>query len=398
MQVAVAGVAEVLQPEVVVFGQLVGKDHIVGDLGDGDHHVALVQQLGLLLDALQEGGAGGPGVLQFRGGVRHQHVQRALFQQHLRGTLHQVVHLVLAVPVKGDEQVGAHLGALHLPGEDLLAQVLLGGDQDLLLKELDGLGVEVIHLELGHGGDAGGQILKGHDEAHGGLGGGDELQGQLGDDAQGALGADHQVEQAVAGAGLAHGGAEAGDLAGGQHHGHGLHIIPGGAVLHAPHAAGVGGYVAAQGGQLLAGIGGIHAPMGQGVVRQVLEEHAGLNGDREVVQVIGQDLVHLGGADDHAPADGGAAAHQAGTGAPGGDGDIVLITHLHDTGHLFGGEGVDGHLGHPGAVDGHLVPGVVGVDLFADHHPARDYLFQFRNDFRCDRIVLSHVESASLII
>ena len=54
MQVAVASVAEVLELEVIVFGQLVGKHHIVGDLGHRHHHVALVQQLGLLLDALQE--------------------------------------------------------------------------------------------------------------------------------------------------------------------------------------------------------------------------------------------------------------------------------------------------------------------------------------------------------
>ncbi len=162
--------------------------------------------------------------------------------------------------VEGHQQVGAHLGALHLPGEDLFAQVLLGGDDDFLVKELEGLGVEVIHLELGHRGDTGGQVFKGDDEAHRGLGGRDELEGHLGDDAQGALGADHQVQQAVTRAGLGHGGAEVDDLAGGQDHGHGLHIIPGGAVLDGPHAAGVGGHVAAQGSQLLAGIGGIQQP------------------------------------------------------------------------------------------------------------------------------------------
>ena len=74
VQVAVPGVAEVLQLEVVVFGQGVGVDDVLRDLGHGDDHVALIQQLALLLDALQEGGPGGPGFLALGGAVGHQHV------------------------------------------------------------------------------------------------------------------------------------------------------------------------------------------------------------------------------------------------------------------------------------------------------------------------------------
>ena len=62
MQVAVPSVAKGLQAEVIFLGQLIRENHIVWNLGHGHHHVALVQELGLFLDPLQEGGAGGPGL------------------------------------------------------------------------------------------------------------------------------------------------------------------------------------------------------------------------------------------------------------------------------------------------------------------------------------------------
>ena len=62
VQVAVPSVAKGLQAEVIFLGQLIRENHIVWNLGHGHHHVALVQELGLFLDPLQEGGAGGPGL------------------------------------------------------------------------------------------------------------------------------------------------------------------------------------------------------------------------------------------------------------------------------------------------------------------------------------------------
>ena len=214
-------------------------------------------------------------------------------------------------------------------------------------------------LELGHGGDGVGQALIGDDQADGDLGGGDELQRELGDDAQRALGTDHQIQQGITGGGLGDRGAEFHHLAGGKHHSHGADIIAGGAVLDGPHAAGVGGDVAAQRGKLFTGIGGIQQPLLQGVLGQIVEQYAGLHGDSEVVGVIGEDLLHLHGADDHAAGDGGAGAGQSGARTAAGDRDVVLVADLHDGGDLLRAHGVNGHVGHPGAIDGHLVAGVV---------------------------------------
>ena len=249
-------------------------------------------------------------------------------------------------------------------------------------------------LEQGHGGDAGGQVLEGADEADGLLGGGDELEGQLGDDAEGALGADDEVEQGVAGGGLGDGGAHLDDLAGGQDHGHGPDIVAGGAILDGPHAAGVGGDVAAQRGKLLTGIGGIQQALLQGVLSQVVEQHAGLDPDDKVVGIIFQDLLHAHGAQHHTAGDGGAGAHQAGASAAAGHGDVVVIADLHDGGDLFGAQHINGDVGHLGAVDGHLVAGVVGVDVRAHDDAVAGDLLQLFDDFRGDWIVGCHMDSS----
>lgn len=245
-------------------------------------------------------------------------------------------------------------------------------------------------LEQRHRGDTGGQVLEGADEADGLLGGGDEFQSQLGDDTQGALGADHQVEQGVAGGGLGDGGAEVDHLAGGQNHGHGPDIVTGGTVLDSTHAAGVGGDVAAQSGELLSGIGGIHQTLSQGVLGQIIQQYTGLNTDHEVFVVIFQNLLHAHGAQHHAAGDGSTAAHQAGARAAGGDGDIVLVADLHDAGDFLSAQHVDGHLGHFCAIDGHLVTGVVGVDVPAHDHAIAGHLFQFCNDLGSNLVVSCH--------
>src|SRR5699024_12642620 len=61
----------------------------------------------------------------------------------------------------------------------------------------------------------------------------------------------------------------------------------------------------------------------------LLEEDTGLNGDGEVLQVIIEDLIHPHGTQHHAAAHGGAAAHQTGTGAPGGDRKSTRLNSSH---------------------------------------------------------------------
>ena len=252
--------------------------------------------------------------------------------------------------------------------------------------------------ELGDHGDAGGQVLKGDDQADRRFRGRDELERQLCDDAERALGADHQVQEVIAGAGLGDRGAEVGDLAGGQDHGHGLHIVPRGPVLHAPHAAGVGGDVAAQGGQLLPRIRGIETFMGQGVLRQLLEENTGLDGHGVVVQVIAQDLVHFGGGDDHAAHHGHTATHQPCARTAGGDGDVVFIAQLHHGGNFLRGQGIHRRLRHAGAIDGHFVPAVVGVHVVPEIDPSGGDFFQLFYDLFGHRLIASHTHNPPFVV
>lgn len=131
--------------------------------------------------------------------------------------------------------------------------------------------------------------------------------------------------------------------------------------------------------------------MGQCIFGQLLEQDAGLNGYGEIFQIIGEDPVHLGGADDHTSADRRTAAHQAGSGSPGGDRDTVFITDFKDARHLLGGENVDGDFRHLDTVDGHFIPGIVRVDAAASDDPTGDDFGKLVNNCRGYWIVICHV-------
>ena len=79
-----------------------------------------------------------------------------------------------------------------------------------------------------------------------------EPQRRLGDERERALGPDDQLGEVVAGGRLHELAAGADDLAGRQHGLEAEHLVAGDAVLHRPHAAGVGGDVAAEAGAVLA--------------------------------------------------------------------------------------------------------------------------------------------------
>ena len=166
------------------------------------------------------------------------------------------------------------------------------------------------------------------------------------------------MQQAVAGAGLAHGFAQVHHFAAGQHHRHGQHIVPGYAVLHGPHAAGIGGHVAAQGGGFLARVRRVHQAVGQGVRRQVAQQHTRLGMHHQVLHVIGEDFVHPLRAQHNAAVDGHAAAHQAGARATDGDRDLLPAAQLHNGGDLFRALHQAHRLRQMLAVDGHLVMGI----------------------------------------
>ncbi len=180
------------------------------------------------------------------------------------------------------------------------------------------------------------------------------------------------------------------DLAIRHDNGHGADIVAGAAVLNGLHAAGVGGHVAADRGELLAGLGGIGNTVGSGILGQVVHQNAGLNADHEVGQIIAEDLVHLGHVDDHAALGGNAAAAQTGTGAAGQEGDIIFIADLADGGDFLG----RGDFHHNGGHvllgdDGHLVVAVVFLDVSAGVNSAGNDFLKLFNYFR-GGLIVSH--------
>ena len=84
-----------------------------------------------------------------------------------------------------------------------------------------------------------------------------------GDQGQRALGPDDELGEVVAGGGLHELAAGADHLAGAEHRLEAEHVVAGDAVLDRPHAAGVGGHVAAEAGRLLAGEHRVHEAVGR---------------------------------------------------------------------------------------------------------------------------------------
>ena len=151
----------------------------------------------------------------------------------------------------------------------------------------------------------------------------DQLHGHLGDNSESSLRSDHQMQQAVAGAGLADRFAEFNNPPVCQDDRESQDIVPGNPVLHRAHAAGVGGDVAAHSGGFLAGIRWIHEAVGQCVCRQVLQQDTRLNPDNQVVHVVFQDPVHAPGAEYHTACQRNTASHQTGSRSPAGNGNAV---------------------------------------------------------------------------
>ena len=213
-------------------------------------------------------------------------------------------------------------GAVGFAQQDRLGiQVVAGLDEGLDR----GGGRLVHHLEAGRddaGGDDGGHriagllhvVEAGHDHlCHLGLG--RELDRDLGDDGEQALGAGHQRQQVVARRieGVV---AELDHLAGHGHAAHAQHVVHGQAVLEAMHAARVLGDIAADGaGDLRAGVGRIVEAVGRGRLGDGEVAHAGLHHGEARHRVEMHDLLHLGQRQHHAVLVRQRAARKAGAGA-----------------------------------------------------------------------------------
>ncbi len=162
----------------------------------------------------------------------------------------------------------------------------------------------------------------------------------LRDDAERPLGADHQPGQVVPGDALGGPAAHPDQLAPAVDHLQLQDVVPGHAVLHTAHAAGVGGDVPAD-----------RRPRGAGRVRRVPQALLGADGPQVVVDdarlhhgvplvgVDAQHLVHVLEGEDHRAVHGVGAAGQAGARAPGDHRHLVLEAEPHHVADLLGGPG-----------------------------------------------------------
>jgi hypothetical protein len=114
-------------------------------------------------------------------------------------------------------------------------------------------------------------------------------------------------------------------------------VLAGDAVLHRPHAAGVGVDVAAQAGAVLAREHRVDEPPRRQLGVELVELHAGLDHGDVVVLVDLEDVVHPLERHHDAAGLGDAGARHARARAPGGDRDAVLVGGAQDRRHLVGG-------------------------------------------------------------
>src|SRR5262249_49169635 len=151
--------------------------------------------------------------------------------------------------------------------------------------------------------------------------------------------------EVVAGVVLGRGAGE-GDPAVGQHQLGAEDVVDGDAVLQRVRPAGVGGDVAADGAGALAGrVGGEVVAVRLDVVGEPEVDHARLDDGVAVAVIDLQNASHARQGDQHAAADGQAAAREAGAGAAGQEGDVQLVAGAHHLHHLLGAGGEDDHLG-----------------------------------------------------
>ena len=289
--------------------------------------------LALLHQNPAEVAAGVPDPLPLRLALGDPVVDAVEDLDHL-GQLEKHLFAVVAVLLDDDHRLVAGLEA----GRKQVADDL----QRALVHQLQGRR-EVARLE--QPADGRGGVLDGLEAHHGGgvvAGPGDQLHDDAGDDPEGALRADEEVHQAVAGGALADSPAEFEDAAVGQHDRHPDHVVGGQAVLQAVRATGVAGDVAADGRDHLAGgVGRIHQALGRGTGVEVAIDHA-RPGHRHQVGGVDLQLGQPLEAQDDATREGDRPADQSAAGSPGGERRPRLRAEPDDGRHLLGVGGQDG--------------------------------------------------------
>ena len=163
-----------------------------------------------------------------------------------------------------------------------------------------------------------------------------ELDGHLGGDGQGPLGADEQLGQVVAARALDELAPGAQDGAVGQHHLEAEHVMARHPVAHGPHAAGVGRHVPAQRAALLARRHRVDQTQRGELAVQLLQCHPRLHHGDLVLGVDLHDPLHAVEGEQDAVGHRHRGAREPGPAAPGDHRDAVLAGQLQDLGHLVG--------------------------------------------------------------
>ena len=157
-----------------------------------------------------------------------------------------------------------------------------------------------------------------------------DADGDFGDDAEHAFGADHDAEQVVA-CGIEMLAAEPHDLALDRHHFDADHVVGREPVFEAMHAAGILGDIAAdRAGDLARRIGRVIEAQALHGVGDAEIGHAGLSDDAAIGDIDLEDLVELAHAEKNAVGERQGAARERGSGAARDDLDLVRGAIAHD--------------------------------------------------------------------
>ncbi len=240
-------------------------------------------------------------------------------------------------------------------GHDGQAQPLLlvGDAHGLGVQNLDGRGIQAAAQGLIHG--AGGAVQRRERAGHrdNALGEAGHAHGNLGDDAQRALGAHKEIHQIVPAAGFGGVAADAQHLTAGEDHLQAEDIVAGDAVLDRAHAARVvadhppdGGHFGTTGRRREE-----HALATQLLV-QLGVDHPRLHHDLKITLADLEDLVHA----IHGQEEPSVARHrvplEARTGAPGDDRHTLLLRPGEQRRDLVGGGRPDNYVGAAGTTVG----------------------------------------------
>ena len=187
MQVSVAGMAEVPDPDAALIAELSDIDQEGRDLVHRNHDVHLVDELRIRFNCREEAGTGGPGGFLGGAGGHHQHIQGACLFRNRSESDQLLIQLVLVAADESDQHRGAHVLVVHGLREDGVAGEGRGRGHDIRIHELNGLRVKVCHLDFRNKVDAALHIPERHQTGDVADRIWDQLHGHLRDNAERSL-------------------------------------------------------------------------------------------------------------------------------------------------------------------------------------------------------------------